>query len=45
MTSVFYLPGYVTLYPDPDVTCGQSGHGHFGQNGFRERGHLLTIYK
>ena len=20
MTSVFYLPGYVTLYPDPDVT-------------------------
>jgi hypothetical protein len=21
------------------VLCGQSGHGHFGQNGFRERGH------
>ena len=24
---------------------GQSGHGHFGHFRFRERGHLLTIYK
>ena len=28
-----------------ECDCGQSGHGHFGHFRFRERGHLLTIYK